>query len=166
MDGGDLAWTLAIGVVLVVGLCGVVLPVLPGLALMWAGAVVYGFAIGWTEFGVAIVVVLTALTAAGFVAGILVPGRAAAESGASGAAQLGGLVGAVVGFFVIPVFGIIVGALAGILVVEYLRRDDWALAWAATKGTARGFGVTFLIELAIGLVMLVLWSVWALTVLF
>lgn len=166
MDGGDLTWTLIVGVVLVIGLCGVVLPVVPGLVLMWAAALFYGFVVGWSSIGVGVMVVLSILVIAGIVTGILVPQKAAAESGASGMAQLGGLVGAIVGFFVIPVFGVIVGALAGLMIVEYLRNDDWALAWTATKGTAKGFGLSILIDLALGMTMLVLWSVWALTVIF
>lgn len=166
MDGGEVMLTLVVGVVLVIGLCGVVLPVVPGLVLMWAAALFYGFAVGWTTTGVAVMVLLSVLVIAGIVTGILVPQKAAAESGASGMAQLGGLVGAIVGFFVIPVFGVIVGALAGLLIVEYVRNDDLAMAWTATKGTARGFGLSILIDLALGMAMLVLWSIWALTVLF
>lgn len=166
MDGGDLTWTLIVGVTLVIGLCGVVLPVVPGLVFMWAAGLFYGFVVGWSAIGVGVMVALTLLTIAGFVTGILIPQKAAAESGASGMAQLGGLVGAIVGFFVIPVFGVIVGALAGLLIVEYLRNDDWALAWIATKGTARGFGLSILIDLALGMVMLMLWALWAATVLF
>ncbi len=166
MDGGEVMWTLVVGVVAVIGLCGVVLPAVPGLVLMWAAALFYGFAVGWSNIGVGVMVLLSLLVIAGTVTGVLVPQRAAAESGASGMAQLGGVVGAIVGFFVIPVFGVIVGALAGLLVVEYVRNDDWALAWTATKGTARGFGLSILIDLALGMVMLTLWAIWALTVLF
>ena len=166
MDGGDLLWTTVIGIVLVLGLCGVVVPVLPGLALMWAGALVYGFLVGWSGMGIGIMVALSLLVVTSLVAGFLVPRRAAAYSGASGLAQLGGLVGAIIGFFVIPVVGVIVGALVGLLVVEYLRNDDWGLAWTATKGTARGFGVAILIDLGLGTTMLMLWAIWALTVLF
>lgn len=164
--GDEVMWTLVVGVLLVIGLCGVVLPVAPGLVLMWAAALFYGFAVGWSSIGVGVMVALSILVMAGIVTGVVVPQRAAAESGASGMAQLGGVIGAIVGFFVIPVFGVIVGALAGLLIVEYARNDDWALAWAATKGTARGFGLSILIDLALGMAMLVLWSIWALTVVF
>ena len=153
------------GLVMVVGLCGVVLPIVPGLVLMWAAALAYGFAVGWSALGVAVVTVLALLVVVGLVAGILLPRRSAAGAGASGLAQLGGLVGAVVGFFLIPVIGVIVGALLGVLVVEYLRRDDWGAAWVATKATARGFGLSVLVDLGLGMAMLALWAVWAATVL-
>ncbi len=166
MDGGDLLWTVVVGAVMVVGLGGVVLPVVPGLAMMGAAALVYGFAVGWTTVGVAVMVLLGLLVAVSLITGVMVPRRAAATSGASGWSQVAALVGAVVGFFVIPVFGLIVGALIGLLAVEYLRTDDWGAAWAATVATARGFGVSILIDLGLGMVMIVAWSVWALTVLF
>lgn len=166
MDGGDLLWTIVVGVVMVIGLGGVILPLLPGLLLIWAAALGYGFAVGWSSLGVAVMVVLSVIVVASLIASVLVPRRAAADSGASGWSQLGALVGAVIGFFVIPVFGVIVGALVGLLLVEYLRTDDWGAAWVATKGTARGFGVSILIDLALGMVMMLVWAVWALTVLF
>lgn len=166
MDGGDLLWTAIVGVAMVVGLAGVILPLVPGLILMWAAALVYGFAVGWNSLGVAVMVTLGVIVVVSIVAGFLIPSRAAADSGASGWSQVAGLLGGVVGFFVIPVFGVIVGALAGLLLVEYLRTDDWGLAWTATKGTARGFGISVLVDLALGMVMLVVWAAWAATVLF
>jgi uncharacterized protein YqgC (DUF456 family) len=160
----DLVWTTLAGVVLVVGLCGVVIPVLPGLLLMWGAAIAYGFAVGWSTTGVAAMVVLTAAVAVSAAASVVVPRRAAAGGGASGWAQLGGLVGAVVGFFVIPVVGVVVGALLGVFAVELGRQGDRHAAWEATVATARGFGVAVLIDLAIGLVMLAVWAGWAATV--
>ena len=59
MDGGDLLWTVVVAVAMVVGLGGVVIPVLPGLALMWAAALGYGFAVGWSGVGVTAIVVLS-----------------------------------------------------------------------------------------------------------
>lgn len=162
--GAELGWTAVVGIVMVVGLVGVVLPVLPGLTLMWAAALAYGFLVGWSGLGVAVMALATVLVAAGFAAGILVPRQAAAAGGASGTAQLAGLVGAVIGFFLIPVVGVLVGALAGIFGVELARHGDRAAAWSATVATARGFGLSILIELGLGFALLVAWTAWAITV--
>ncbi len=159
-------WTVVAAVLMVIGLCGVVIPFLPGLALIWVTAVVYGFVVGWGPGGIAVVAVLSALLAASIATSFIVPKRTAAASGASTFAQFGGLVGAVIGFFVIPVVGVIVGALAGVLVVEMLVKGNWDEAWTATKGTAKGLGVSALIDLGFGLLMIVVWSTWAATVVF
>ncbi len=163
---GDWGWTVLAGVAMVVGLCGVVIPLLPGLLLMWATGVVYGFATGWSPIAIVVMVVISCLVVASFVTGLVIPRRAAADSGASGWSQFGGVVGAVIGFFVIPVVGLIIGALLGVMAVEYLLKGSFGEAWTATKGLARGFGLSFLIEAGIGSIILVLWVVWAATVVF
>ena len=149
---------------MVIGLCGVVIPILPGLALIWGVAIVYGFIVGWSALGVAAIVALTLLLAVSIVKSILVPRKTAAESGASGWSQLGAVVGAIIGFFVIPIVGVIIGALVGVLVAEVLIKGDWGLAWTATKGMAKGFGISALIDFVLGLIMIAIWSAWALTV--
>ena len=162
----DLLWTTVAGLVMVVGLCGVVIPLLPGLALIWVAALVYGFAVGWGPGAFAVMVILSLLMTVSIVKSVVVPRRAAAGGGASGRAQLGGLAGAVAGFFLIPVVGVIVGALLGVLAAEFAIKRDWGEAWTATKATARGFGVSVLIDLGLGLVMIAVWGAWAATVVF
>lgn len=159
-------WTIVVGIVMVLGLMGVVLPVLPGLLLIWAAALFYGLMVGFGSIGWAVVGLLTVLAVAGMIKSVVIPRRAAVESGASGWAQLGAVVGGVVGFFVIPVFGLILGALAGLLAVEYMLKDDLDEALAAVRATAKGFGLSVVIDLILGMVMIVAWSVWAATVLF
>ncbi|MEM7272991.1 MAG: DUF456 domain-containing protein [Actinomycetota bacterium] len=162
----DVWWTVLAAVLMVIGLCGVVVPILPGLVLMWVVALVYGLLVGFDAIGIVVMVVATILVAASLISSVLIPRRAAAEGGASGWAQVGGIVGAVIGFFVIPVVGIIVGALIGLLVVEAALTGDWGEAWVATKATAKGFGISALVDLGLGLVLLAAWSVWAATVVF
>lgn len=156
--------TIATAIVLVVALLGTLLPVIPGIGLMWAAALVYGLIVGFDTFGVATMIFLSILTIASVALGFLVPKRAAEEFGVQRSSQLVGLVFGVVGFFLIPVFGVIIGALAGILLAEYLDKDDMQLAWQATVATAKGFGISALIQFGLGFAMLVLWSAWAVTV--
>ena len=162
----DLVLTTIIAVVMLIALAGVVIPVLPGLALIWGAALFYGFQVGFGPGGVVVMVVLSVLLAVSVGAGIVLPSRAAVESGASKRSQWAGLVGAVIGFFAIPVVGLVVGALAGVLIAEYGRTGDWAAARTATIGLAKGFGVSTLVQLALGVIMIGVWSIWAATVLF
>jgi uncharacterized protein YqgC (DUF456 family) len=159
-------WTVVVAVVMILGLMGVVLPVLPGLLLIWAAALFYGFMVGFGTLGWTVVALLSVLVVAGAVKSVMIPRRAAAASGASGWAQVGAVVGGVIGFFVIPVLGLILGALAGLLAVEYVLKGDWNEALVAVRSTARGFGVSVVIDLILGMIMIVAWSVWAASVLF
>lgn len=159
-------WTIGVGITMVVGLCAVIVPILPGLLIMWAAALAYGFGVGWTPAGIAVMAALTVLAIISLITSVTVPRKAAAESGASGVAQLGGLVGAIIGAFMIPVIGLFIGGIVGVLLTEYGRNGSWDQAWIATKGTAKGFGVSMLIDIAAGAVMLALWLGWAALIVF
>jgi len=160
------AWSVLAAIVMVVGLFGLLIPIVPGLLLIWFTALVYGFLVGFGAVGLAVMTILTVLVVISFVSGVVVPRNQAVASGASKSAQLGGLIGAVIGFFVIPVIGLIIGALVGVLMVEMAAKGNWPDAWVATKGVARGFAKSTLIDLLLGVVMITVWSAWALTVAF
>ncbi len=158
-------WTLLAAAVMMLGLVGVVIPVLPGLFIILGSAVGYGLVVGFGPLGLVVVSLHLVLVIASLVIGVLVPKREAERSGASKLSQLGGLVGAVLGFLFVPFVGVLVGALAGVVLVEYLSKGDWSAAWAATKGLARGFGKSALVDLGFAFMMLVAWSIWAFSVL-
>lgn len=150
-------------VVMAIGLFGTLFPVVPGLLLIWAAALVWGFVTGFTTGGLVVLVVLTVLLLISWVTTFMIPQRSANETGVSAMSQLAGLGGGVVGFFVIPVVGLFVGALAGVLVAEFLRLGSMNQAWVATKSVARGFGISVLVDFAIGVVMIGAWLFWAFT---
>ncbi len=140
---------------IIVGLVGIVVPVLPGLLLVWGGVLVWAIAendaIGWTVLGVA-----TALAVLGSVVKYLLPGRHLRESGVPWTTlALGGLLG-VVGFFAVPVVGIVVGFVLGIFLAE-LGRLGRDAAWPATKRALVAVGFSILIELATALLVTVAW---------
>jgi len=68
-----------------------------------------------------------------------------------------------VGFFVIPVVGLLVGFVAGIYLAELLRVGR-ARAWPSTGAALRAAGLSLLIELAAGLLAAVVWFVGAMAV--
>jgi len=159
-------WTLIAGVVMVVGVAGVIVPGLPGLLLVVAAGVGYGFAVGFSPLGWVVIGVLGVLLAISIALGVMIPQREAARAGTAGISQWAALLGAIIGFFVIPVFGLIAGAIIGALVAEYQVKGNWDEAWTATLGLVKGLGISMLVDLVIGVVMIAAWSVWALTVLF
>ena len=159
MSNGD--WTFIVFVVMVIGWAGTIVPIIPGLILMWAAALVYGFATGFGPEGIVVMVILTTLVILGVIKSAIVPKRSAEAHGASRASQLGALVGAVIGFFVIPVIGLFVGAMVGIFVIEQMAKRNVSLAWRASKGVAIGFVKSAALDIAIGFVMISVWSAWA-----
>lgn len=153
--------TILVLILMLIGLAGTLLPILPGILLMWAAAIGYGFVVGWTGTGIAVVVLVTLLTVAALVSGVVLPKRAADDSGASKRSQVAAAIGAIIGFFVIPIIGIVIGAIVGIALSEYLITKDWELTKQSTTAIAKGFGVSAIAQFMIGFSIMVLWAGWA-----
>jgi uncharacterized protein YqgC (DUF456 family) len=160
----DVTMTVLVAVFMIVGLAGTVVPIVPGLVVIWAAALVYGLVVGFGALGMAVMALLTILLVVGFVLGFLLPKRMADGHDVSRRSQLVALVGAIIGFSTIPVVGVIVGALIGLLIAEYASQGDWKRAWGATVAMAKGFGLSALVDIGLATVMLALWSIWAFTV--
>jgi len=150
-----------IALAMLVGIVGTVLPFLPGLPIVWAAALVYGVVEGFGAVGWVCFAIITALGIGGMVAGFLVPQRKVQGGGAPFSTTVAGMVGGVIGFFVIPLIGIVVGAVAGVLIAERVRTQDWTQAWASTKRAIVGFGLGALVQVAAGVLMMATWIAWA-----
>jgi uncharacterized protein YqgC (DUF456 family) len=149
-----------VAVAMAVGLVGTIVPVLPGLALIGAAAVVYGVVEGFGVGGTIATAVIVALAIGGTVAGFVLPQRAAAGAGASRSSLLLGAVGGVAGAFAVPVVGVAFGGVVGIYLGERLRTGDHAVAWRATVATVKGFGIGALVQLGAGVAMVLTWITW------
>jgi uncharacterized protein YqgC (DUF456 family) len=157
--------TLLVGVAMVVGLAGTIVPVLPGIALLWAAGLAYGLIVGFGQVGIGVMVAFTLIVGISVAKSVLLPRRMASGNDVSIWSQLVAVVGAVVGFFVIPIVGIVLGALVGLFLAEWIKHRELGPAWVGTKAVAKAFGLSALIDVGLGLVMFALWSGWALTVL-
>ena len=156
------ATDLLTGLAIAVGLVGIVVPVLPGSLLVVAAilvwAVLVSTATGWVVFAVA-----TVLLAAGAVVKYAVPGRRLKADGVPSRTLLAGAVLGVVGFFVVPVVGLLIGFVLGVYLSE-LQRVGRDLAWPTTRSALRAVGVSILIELAAGLLAALTWLAGAIVV--
>ncbi len=135
-------------IALLAGLAGIVLPAVPGSALLVVGAALVAWAEGFTRvsgFTVAVCAALgLAIWAVDFAASLL----GAKAFGASRWALVGGAVGLVVGlFFGLP--GIILGPAAGALVFEYARDPSFGRALRAGVGTFVGFVLGSAVKVAL-----------------
>lgn len=154
-----LGTTLVVGLLILLGLVGIVLPLLPGSLLIFtavlAWAVVLGSSTGWWILAVVAVLLLL-----GGVAKYALPGRHLRARGIPTRTLVIGGLGAIVGFFVVPVVGLVLGFVLGVYLVE-LRRLGPERAWTSTRHTVRAVGLSILIELAAGLLAAVTWAVGA-----
>ena len=147
-----------VGLAILVGLIGIVVPLLPGsitifvAILVWA--IVTSSGAGW-----AVLVVTTALLVIGWSATYVFAGRRVRSSGVPNRTiALAGLAG-IAGFFLVPGLGFFLFFPAALFGLEYLRLQDravaWASAWTAIKATALGM----VVELGLALTASAVWLV-------
>ena len=156
----DTAGLVLIAVAMLIGLVGTALPLVPGLPIVWLAALAYGLIEGFGRTGTVAFAVISVLAVVGIVGGVVLPHRHVAAKGAARSSVAAGALGAFVGFFVIPVIGLIIGGIVGIYAMEYRRTGDSAAAWATTKTLLVGFGLGVLLELSAGILMVIVWVVW------
>jgi len=146
---------LAVGMIIVLSLFGVVLPVLPGLALevgvilVWAA--LKGGAVPW---GVAITALV--LATIGTFVKYAIPKRKLNEVGIPNGTLLLATAIAIVGLFVIPVIGAAIGFVVTIYLGERARVGP-ERAWPATRTSLGAVATSIGIELATGLVIAAVW---------
>lgn len=151
------AWELLlVGVVLLLGLCGVLLPGVPGSWLVWAGVAWWALedtsGLAWFVLvGVTVVMLLSQAVRC------MLPPRRLKASGATPRMAVCAGVGALLGFFLVPVVGAIPGFMAGIYLSERLRLGRHREARAALRTAMRSGGWSVLTELFACLLVTVTW---------
>ncbi|MFB6551008.1 DUF456 domain-containing protein [Streptomyces sp. NPDC056405] len=141
------AWDLLLsGLVILLGLCGVLLPGMPGSWLVWAGVLWWALKdpqpLSWAVFVGATVVLLLSLA----VRWTLPPRRLGRDDAGRRVTAYAGA-GAFLGFVLVPVLGAIPGFMGGIYLAERLRLGRHGEAMAALRTAMRSGGTGVLTEL-------------------
>jgi uncharacterized protein YqgC (DUF456 family) len=140
------------------GILGCVVPGLPGPILSWASLLVFllipGADIGWLTltFTGVIIAIITLLD-------YYIPILGAKKFGSTRQGMIGGTIGIVVGLFVLPPIGIIIGPLAGTIIGDLMAGKDLDAAFKSGMGALLGFVAGTLIKLGYCIGVLVLFSV-------
>lgn len=147
-----LLWVLAVGLMLV-GLAGTLLPMLPGVPLVFAGMLLAAWIDGFARVGVATLVVLGLLTLLSFVVEYVAAAMGARRAGASRQAIAGAAIGTFAGlFFGLP--GLLLGPFIGAATGELVARGGASRAVGVGVGAWIGFAVGSIAKLAIAFTML------------
>ncbi|MFX0579975.1 DUF456 domain-containing protein [Nocardia nepalensis] len=155
------AWgEVVVGLVILVGLLGIIVPILPGVILVFGAiavwAVMTGGATAWIVFAVS-----TAFLVLSGIVKYTWPGRKMKDAGVSNRALFVGAVLGIVGFFLIPVVGLFVGFVLGVYLSELHRLGENQPAWQATVHALKGVGLSMLIELFGALLATGVWVIGA-----
>jgi uncharacterized protein YqgC (DUF456 family) len=145
-----------VGLAILVGVAGVIVPVLPGALLVW-GAIVFWAIVVREPEGWVVLAVATLAIGATQVLKYVLPGRRLQDAGVPLVSLGVGFVGAIVGFILVPVVGIFLGFPVGVFVGELVRLRDHRRALVSTRSALANMGLSILIELAGALVAGAAW---------
>jgi uncharacterized protein len=157
---GHLALDLILLAVMLFGLVSLIIPIMPGLTIIWVAVLVYALVTGFTwGTGILFAFITILMVVGGFVDNLFMS-AGAKKTGASWLAIAVAIVAGLVGSIVWPPLGGILLALLGIFVVEIIRVRDLRRAWESTRGMALGCGTAVFVRMGMGLVMILLWGWW------
>jgi len=145
-------WVLAILLVLA-GIAGAVLPVIPGAPLVFGGLLLGAYVDGFQKVGWLPLVVIGLLMVLTFVVDVVATALGAKKAGASALALVGAGIGTVAGLF-FGFVGVIAGPFVGAALGEYVARKDLRRAGRVGFGTWLGilFGSAAKLALMVGMV--------------
>ena len=147
-----------VAVAIAVGLVGIMVPLLPGTLLVLGAiavwAVVEQNVAAWVTLGV-----VAALLAASTLIKYLWPVRRMRAADVSTWSLVAGAVLGIVGFFVIPVVGLVIGFVLGVYLAELVNRRDHRVAWTSTVHALKGVALSVGVELCGALLATTAWVV-------
>ncbi len=152
METQLLLW-LSAAVLIAVGIAGLILPLLPGIPLVFAGLVLLAWAENFAFVGWPTLALLGVLALLSYGVDFVASALGAKRFGASPRAIVGAVLGAVVGlFFGLP--GIVLGPFAGAVIAEFSQRASVGAATRAGVGAVVGLVFGALLKVALAFTMI------------
>lgn len=150
--------TVVVGLAYVVGLTGIVVPVLPGTVTLVIATLVWAILIGgWTGW-VAFVIVLV-LGAIGMTTSYVLTGRRLQAAEVPMWPVYVGIASGIVGIFVIPFLGLPIGFLIGLYASEAVRQKDWRKGFTSAWIAMKALGLGILIEFSLAMLSTITFAI-------
>ena len=146
-------------VLMLAGIFGSFLPLIPGTPLILLGALLFSLATDFQPVDAWRLVLLGALAVAAYVLDYLSGALGTRKLGGSRWAMLGAVLGGFIGLFFGPL-GILVGPILGAIGVELIYRKDVSVAFKSGLGAVVGVFLGVVAKLSISVVMVGLFTFW------
>lgn len=149
----DIAFILGLTMMLV-GLVGVFVPVMPGVPVMLLGAFLYSWMTDWDDLTWPWLLLLTLLTVASLAFDFLASAWITRKLGGSRRAAAGAMLGTLAGILFFGAWGALLGGVGGAVAAEMTLRRPWKYALRSGSGAFLGFLVALVADLVTGVLML------------
>ncbi|WP_410772121.1 DUF456 domain-containing protein [Fontibacillus sp. BL9] len=156
-----LGWILII-LLFAVGMAGAVYPVLPGVVAVYFAFFVYGWFFSFEPFGWFFWIIQTLIVVVLLVADYLVGAWGVKKFGGSKLSVWLSTIGIIVGPFIIPAFGLVLGPLLGAMIGEMIKGEPISKAFKVGVGSVVGLFSSIVVKILLQLVMIVVFIIWIL----
>jgi len=140
--------------VMIIGLAGVILPIIPSIPLIWFGAFLYAIFTGFNTISWKVLLIFAALTIFSIVIENLANAYGAKRFGATRWGIIGSFIGAGIGMYFGGIVGLILGPIIGTVVLEVIGGQNYRMALRSGMGNFIGFLGGSIIKLVIGITMI------------
>ncbi|WP_417876435.1 DUF456 domain-containing protein [Winogradskyella sediminis] len=138
---------------IVLGILGSFLPILPGPLTSWAGLLVLHFTEG-VEMSRTFLIATLLVALLIYVLDYIIPAIGTKRFGGSKAGMIGTTLGLIIGLFSPIPFGIIIGPFIGALIGEMIHRNDFNKALKAAFGSFLGFIASTFLKFIVAIIYL------------
>ncbi|MGA9324651.1 MAG: DUF456 domain-containing protein [Salegentibacter sp.] len=152
---------IASALLVLVGLIGSIIPILPGVPVCWAGLfflyLTPGFPLNYWFLGITLAIAILI-----YVLNLLVPAMGTKRYGGSKAGMTGATLGLIAGLIAPVPLGVIIGPFIGAFIGELINKSDSHSALKAAFGSFVGFLASTFMEflVSLGFLVLFLYKVW------
>lgn len=154
--------TILTALLILIGIIGAVIPVLPDVSLIWGVTLGYGLIVGWGESGPWLFAAISLMGMFGIASDVWVSSAGAKMGGASMWSVIVGVILGIIGLLIFGPLGLLGGTAIGTFVMELIRQRKPLDALRAVLGVGLGYGASFLVKLALSIGMAVVWLAWVL----
>ena len=151
--------------ILLAGLAGLLIPVFPGLTIMWLSTLFYAIVqaskgnMTWVDW--VLFVFITLLMIGGNIIDNIIIAKHVRDKNVPWSSIIWAFAaGIIVSLFFTPLAGMVASP-AGLFLAEWRRLKERDIAFANTKAWMTGWGWSVAARLGIGFLMIVLWGLWA-----
>ncbi|MGP5640597.1 DUF456 domain-containing protein [Brachybacterium tyrofermentans] len=150
--------TVLAGLAYIVGLTGIVVPVLPGTITIAIATLVWAIVIGgWPAWIVFAIVLL--LSAIGMTTSYVLTGRKLHAAEVPMWPIYVGIAAGIVGFFVIPLLGLPIGFVLGLCISEAVRQKDLSKGLGSAWIAVKALGVGIMIEFSLAMLSTIVFAI-------
>jgi len=151
----DMAVLIITLIVIIIGIGGTFLPVVPGVPMIFVAIAAYGWYESFQLVTPKYLVIMAGLAVLSLFVDYLSVYWGAKYFKSSKMGLYGAVIGSLIGLFIFPPLGLLIGPWVGAISGELIQGNDWNQAWRSGTGAVIGLftGIAFKIVVGVGMLI-------------